>query len=202
MVIFMISPRRRSLLSRSGVWPVGESNMTTEKAVLAAGCFWGMQDMFRRLRGVVSARVGYTGRDLPNPSYCNHQGHAEAIEIIFDPAVVTYRAILERSRFTTRQLRAAGERLWTKLPFPPFSTRRTAEGEALEAIDEIETSGVWPGPVVTEINPEQQFWQAEPEHQEYLQRHPAATAATSSAELATAVGSSIPEVANRPGAGN
>ena len=70
--------------------------MTTEKAVLAGGCFWGMQDMFRRLRGVVSTRVGYTGGDLPNPSYCNHQGHAEAIEIVFDPTVVTYRAILER----------------------------------------------------------------------------------------------------------
>jgi methionine-S-sulfoxide reductase len=70
--------------------------MTTEKAVLAGGCFWGMQDMFRRLRGVVSTRVGYTGGDLPNPSYGNHQGHAEAIEIIFDPAVVSYRAILER----------------------------------------------------------------------------------------------------------
>jgi methionine-S-sulfoxide reductase len=70
--------------------------MTTEKAVLAGGCFWGMQDKFRRLRGVVSTRVGYTGSDLPNPSYGNHQGHAEAIEIVFDPAVVSYRAILER----------------------------------------------------------------------------------------------------------
>src|SRR3954453_3843368 len=92
----MISPRRGPLLWRSSVAGRRNPKMTTEKAVLAGGCFWGMQDMFRRLRGVVSTRVGYTGGDLPDPSCCNHQGHAEAIEIIFDPAVVTYRAILER----------------------------------------------------------------------------------------------------------
>lgn len=102
--------------------------MTTEKAVLAGGCFWGMQDMFRRPRGVVSTRVGYTGGDLPNPSYCNHQGHAEVIEIAFDPAVVSYRAILGRF-FQVHDLRAAGRRLWAELPFCHLLHGRKAEGD-------------------------------------------------------------------------
>jgi peptide-methionine (S)-S-oxide reductase len=148
--------------------------MTTEKAVLAGGCFWGMQDMFRRLRGVVSTRVGYTGGDLPNPSYFNHQGHAEAIEIVFDPTVVTYRAILEcffqlHDPTTYEQ---QGSDFGPSYRSAIFYTDEQQKDTALATIDEIEASGLWPGPLVTEINPEELFWQAEPEHQDYLQRHP------------------------------
>lgn len=102
--------------------------MATEKAVLAGGCFWGMQAMSRRVRGVVSTRVGYTGGDLPNPTYGNHQAHAEAIEIIFDPAVVSYRAILERFFQFHDPTTYEQERLWTKLA-AIFYPRRTAEGD-------------------------------------------------------------------------
>ncbi|MCA6104255.1 peptide-methionine (S)-S-oxide reductase MsrA [Bradyrhizobium australafricanum] len=148
--------------------------MTTEKAVLAGGCFWGMQDMFRRLRGVVSTRVGYTGGDLPNPNYCDHQGHAEAIEIVFDPTVVTYWAILEcffqvHDPTTYEQ---QGSDFGPGYRSAIFYTDEQQKDTALATIDEIEASGLWPGPLVTEINPEELFWQAEPEHQDYLQRHP------------------------------
>ena len=122
--------------------------MTTEKAVLAGGCFWGMQDMFRRLRGVVSTQVGYTGGDLPNPSYGNHQGHAEAIEIVFDPAVVSYRAIL--ARFfqvhdpTTYQQQ--GSDFGPSYRSAIFYTDEQQKETALATIAEIEASGLWPGP--------------------------------------------------------
>jgi peptide-methionine (S)-S-oxide reductase len=148
--------------------------MTTKKAVLAGGCFWGMQDMFRRLRGVVSTRVGYTGGDLPNPSYGNHQGHAEAIEIVFDPAVVSYPAILERffQVHDPTTYEQQGSDFGPSYRSAIFYTDEQQKETALTTIAEIEASGLWPGPVVTEINPEEPFWQAEPEHQNYLQRHP------------------------------
>jgi peptide-methionine (S)-S-oxide reductase len=148
--------------------------MTTEKAVLAGGCFWGMQDMFRRLRGVVSTRAGYTGGDIANPSYGNHQGHAEAIEIVFDPAVVSYRAVLEHffqvhDQTTYEQ---QGSDFGSSYRSAIFYTDEQQKEMALATIAEIEASGLWPGPVVTEINPEERFWQAEPEHQDYPQRRP------------------------------
>jgi peptide-methionine (S)-S-oxide reductase len=148
--------------------------MTTERAVLAGGCFWGMQDMFRQLRGVISTRVGYTGGDLPNPSYGNHQGHAEAIEIVFDPAVVSYRAVLEHffQVHDPTTYEQQGSDFGPSYRSAIFYTDEQQKETALATIAEIEASGLWPGPVVTEINPEEPFWQAEPEHQDYLQRHP------------------------------
>jgi peptide-methionine (S)-S-oxide reductase len=148
--------------------------MTTEKAVLAGGCFWGMQDMFRRLRGVASTRVGYTGGDIANPSYGNHQGHAEAIEIVFDPAVVSYRAVLEHffQVHDPTTYEQQGSDFGSSYRSAIFCTDEQQKEMALATIAEIEASGLWPGPVVTEINPEEQFWQAEPEHQDYLQRRP------------------------------
>ena len=148
--------------------------MATEKAVLAGGCFWGMQDMFRRLRGVVSTRVGYTGGGSANPSYGNHQGHAEAIEILFDPAVVTYRAVLEHffQVHDPTTYEQQGSDFGPSYRSAIFYTDEQQKETALATIAEIEASGLWPGPLVTEINPEERFWQAEPEHQDYLQRHP------------------------------
>ncbi|MBZ9856386.1 peptide-methionine (S)-S-oxide reductase MsrA [Mesorhizobium sp. CA13] len=148
--------------------------MAMERAVLAGGCFWGMQDMFDRLRGVVSTRVGYTGGDVPNPSYGNHQGHAEAIAIVFDPGVVSYRTVLEyffqiHDPTTYEQ---QGSDFGPSYRSAIFYTDQDQKETALEMIAEIEASGLWPGPVVTEINPEERFWLAEPEHQDYLQRHP------------------------------
>jgi peptide-methionine (S)-S-oxide reductase len=148
--------------------------MTTEKAVLAGGCFWGMQDMFRRLRGVASTRVGYTGGDIANPSYGNNQRHAEAIEIVFDPAVVSYRAVLEHffQVHDPTTYEQQGSDFGSSYRSAIFYTDDQQKETALATIAEIEASGLWPGPVVTEINPEEPFWQAEPEHQDYLQRRP------------------------------
>jgi peptide-methionine (S)-S-oxide reductase len=148
--------------------------MATEKAILAGGCFWGMQEMFRSVRGVGSTRVGYTGGDLPNPTYGNHHGHAEAIEITFDPLIVSYRAILEcffqiHDPTTYEQ---QGSDFGQSYRSAIFYTSAQQKETALETIAEIEASALWPGQVVTEINPEDQFWEAEPEHQDYLQRHP------------------------------
>jgi peptide-methionine (S)-S-oxide reductase len=147
--------------------------MKTERAVLAGGCFWGMQDMFRHFRGVVSTRVGYTGGDDTNPSYGSHYGHAEALEIEFDPAVISYRAILEyffqiHDATTYEQ---QGSDFGPSYRSAIFYTTDDQKETALGLIAEIEGSGLWPGPIVTEINPEERFWQAEPEHQDYLQRH-------------------------------
>src|SRR5438876_2915960 len=140
-------------------------NMTTEKALLAGGCFWGMQDMFRRLRGVVSTRVGFTGGDL-NPSYGNHQGHAEAIEIVFDPAVVSYRTILERffQVHDPTTYEQQGSDFGPSYRSAIFYTNEQQKETALATIAEIEASGLWPGPVATEINPQERFCQAAPEH--------------------------------------
>ena len=148
--------------------------MTTERAVLAGGCFWGMQDMFRRLRGVVSTRVGYTGGDIATPSYGNHEGHAEALEIVFDPAVVSYRTVLEHffQVHDPTTYEQQGSDFGPSYRSAIFYTDEQQKETALATIAEIEATGLWPGPVVTEINPEERFWQAEPEHQDYLQRHP------------------------------
>jgi peptide-methionine (S)-S-oxide reductase len=148
--------------------------MTTERAVLAGGCFWGMQDMFRHLRGVLSTRVGYTGGDIPNPSYSSHQGHAEAIEIVFDPAMVSYRAVLEHffQVHDPTTYEQQGSDFGSSYRSAIFYTDEQQKETALATIAEIEASGLWPGPVVTEINPEEPFWEAEPEHQDYLRRHP------------------------------
>lgn len=148
--------------------------MTTERAVLAGGCFWGMQDLIRKMPGVASTRVGYTGGDVPNATYRNHGTHAEGIEIMFDPAVMSYRRLLEfffQIHDPTTSNRQGNDRGLSYRSAIYF----TSEAQRLEAIDtikDVEASGLWPGKVVTEVEPVGEFWQAEPEHQDYLERHP------------------------------
>ena len=148
--------------------------MTTQRAVLAGGCFWGMQDLIRKMPGVLSTRVGYTGGDVPNATYRNHGSHAEAIEISFDPALTSYRRLLEfffQIHDPTTPNRQGNDRG----PSYRSAIYYTSEEQRLEAIDtirDVEASGLWPGKVVTELAPVGPFWQAEPEHQDYLERHP------------------------------
>jgi len=148
--------------------------MTTERAVLAGGCFWGMQDLIRHLPGVISSRVGYTGGTLPNAIYRNHGDHAEAIEITFDPAKTSYRALLEFFLQihdpTTRNRQ--GNDYGPSYRSAIFYTNEKQRQEALETIGDVNASGLWTGKVVTEVVPVSDFWEAEPEHQNYLQRVP------------------------------
>jgi len=148
--------------------------MATERAVLAGGCFWGMQDLIRRLPGVVSTRVGYTGGEVPNATYRNHGRHAEAIEIIFDPARLSYRALLELffqiHDPTTRNRQ--GNDIGTSYRSAIFYTSAAQQAVAEDTIADVEASGLWPGKVVTEITAASDFWEAEPEHQDYLERYP------------------------------
>ena len=148
--------------------------MTTEKAILAGGCFWGMQDLIRKLPGVISTRVGYTGGDVPNATYRNHRGHAEAIEIIFDPEKLSYRDLLEfffqvhDPTTRNRQGNDIGTSYRSAIFYLSDAQKQTAE----DTIADVEASGLWPGKVVTEVSPVSDFWQAEPEHQDYLERYP------------------------------
>ncbi len=148
--------------------------MSQERAVLAGGCFWGMQDLLRRYDGVLSTRVGYTGGDVRNATYRNHGTHAEAIEIIFDPARITYRKILEFffqiHDPTTRNRQ--GNDAGTSYRSAIFHTSEDQERIAEETIADVDASGLWPGKVVTEVEPAGDFWEAEPEHQDYLERYP------------------------------
>lgn len=148
--------------------------MTTHKAILAGGCFWGMQDLIRKQPGVVSTRVGYTGGDVPNATYRDHGTHAEAIEIIYDPAVTDYRTILEfffqmhDPTTKNRQGNDLGTSYRSAIFYLDDDQRRIAQ----ETIADVDASGLWPSKVVTEVSPAGDFWEAEPEHQDYLQRHP------------------------------
>jgi peptide-methionine (S)-S-oxide reductase len=148
--------------------------MTTERAVLAGGCFWGMQDLIRTLPGVVSTRVGYTGGDIPHATYRNHGTHAEAIEIIFDPAQTTYRRLLEFffQIHDPTTLNRQGNDRGTSYRSAIFFTNDEQKAVALDTIADVEASGLWPGKVVTEVEPVGDFWEAEPEHQDYLERIP------------------------------
>ncbi len=150
--------------------------MTTsqERAVLAGGCFWGMQDLIRRRPGVISTRVGYTGGNVPNATYRNHEGHAEAIEIIFDPQMLSYRKLLEfffQIHDPTTKNRQ-GNDIGTSYRSAIFYTTEEQKRVAQETIEDVDASGLWPGKVVTEIRPAAEFWEAEPEHQDYLERLP------------------------------
>lgn len=146
----------------------------TEKAVLAGGCFWGMQDLIRRQPGILSTRVGYTGGDVPNATYRNHGTHAEGIEIVFDPAVTSYRRILEYffqihdPTTPNRQGNDRGPSYRSAIYYLNEEQHRVA----LDTIADVNASGLWPGRVVTEVDPAGDFWQAEPEHQDYLERYP------------------------------
>ena len=146
----------------------------TTRAVLAGGCFWGMQELIRKLPGVVSTRVGYTGGDVANATYRNHGTHAEGIEIIFDPGVISYRQILEiffqihDPTTLNRQGNDIGMSYRSAIYYLDEDQHRIAR----DTIADVEASGLWPGPVVTELEPAGDFWAAEPEHQDYLERFP------------------------------
>ena len=148
--------------------------MTTERAVLAGGCFWGMQNLTRRYPGVISTRVGYTGGEVPNATYRNHGNHAEAIEITFDPAKTSYRALLEFffQIHDPTTLNRQGNDLGGSYRSAIFYTSEEQRAAAVDTIADVEASGLWPGKVVTEVVPARDFWEAEPEHQDYLERIP------------------------------
>jgi peptide-methionine (S)-S-oxide reductase len=149
-------------------------DMSTEKAILAGGCFWGVEELIRHQPGVISTVVGYTGGDVPNATYRNHGSHAEAIEIIFDPAQLSYRALLEyffqihNPTTRNRQGNDIGASYRSAIFFLDETQREVAE----TLIAEMEASGIWPGKIVTEVVPAGDFWNAEAEHQDYLQKNP------------------------------
>ena len=147
---------------------------TPERAVLAGGCFWGMQDLFRRYLGVISTRVGYSGGDVPNATYRNHGSHAEAIEIIFDPEKLSYRKLLEYlfQIHDPTTLNRQGNDVGTSYRSAIFYTSDAQKRVAEETIADVNASGLWPGKVVTEVKPASEFWEAEPEHQNYLEQYP------------------------------
>ncbi len=147
---------------------------TTERAILAGGCFWGAQDLLRRQPGVISTRVGYSGGDVPNATYRNHGTHAEAVEIVFDPAKISFRRLLEfffQIHDPTTKNRQ-GNDIGTSYRSAVFYTSEEQKQVALDTIADVDASGLWPGEVVTEVSPAGDFWEAEPEHQDYLIKHP------------------------------
>jgi len=152
---------------------MSETN-NTERAVLAGGCFWGMQELLRKLPGVISTRVGYTGGDVPNATYRNHGTHAEGIEIIFDPEQISYRQLLEsffQIHDPTTPNQQGNDRGMSYRSAIYYTTDEQAD-IARQTITEIDQSDLWPGKVVTEVEPVGDFWEAEPEHQDYLQHYP------------------------------
>ncbi|HEY4192410.1 MAG TPA: peptide-methionine (S)-S-oxide reductase MsrA [Mesorhizobium sp.] len=148
--------------------------MSNERAVLAGGCFWGMQDLIRRFPGVISTRVGYSGGDVPNATYRNHGSHAEAIEIVFDPQKTSFRTLLEfffqihDPSTRDRQGNDRGASYRSAIFYTSDEQKLVAE----DTIADVDASGLWPGKVVTELAPVSDFWEAEPEHQDYLERIP------------------------------
>ncbi|MCX7558365.1 peptide-methionine (S)-S-oxide reductase MsrA [Sulfitobacter sp. F26204] len=148
--------------------------MTTERAVLAGGCFWGMQDLIRKRPGVISTRVGYSGGDVPNATYRDHGTHAEAIEVIFDPTVTSYREQLEFffQIHDPTTLNRQGNDRGMSYRSAIYYENENQKAIAVDTIADVEASGHWPGKVVTEVEPVGDFWEAEPEHQDYLERIP------------------------------
>ena len=145
-----------------------------ERAVLAGGCFWGMEDLIRKMDGVISTCVGYTGGDVLNATYRNHGTHAEGIEIIFDPARITYRALLEfffQIHDPTTPNRQGNDR-GLSYRSAIYYVDEAQKDVALDTIEDVDASGLWPGKVVTELEKVSDFWEAEPEHQDYLERVP------------------------------
>ena len=146
----------------------------TETAILAGGCFWGMQDLIRKLPGVTSTRVGYSGGDVPHATYRNHGTHAEAIEVVFDPSKLSYRELLELffqihdPTTKNRQGNDVGTSYRSGIYYLSDEQRRVAE----DTIADVDASGLWPGRVVTEVREAGPFWEAEPEHQDYLLLYP------------------------------
>lgn len=146
----------------------------TETAVLAGGCFWGMEDLFRKQPGVLNTRCGYTGGDVPNATYRNHGTHAEAIEVQFDAAKTSFREILEFffKIHDPTTLNRQGNDVGTSYRSAIFFTSEQQKEIARQTIRDVDASGNWPGKVVTAVEPASDFWEAEPEHQDYLLRHP------------------------------
>ncbi len=148
--------------------------MQQEKAILAGGCFWGMQELIRKLPGVTDTRVGYTGGEIPNATYRNHGNHAEAIEILFNPDETTYRNLLafffqiHDPSTEDRQGNDRGSSYRSEI----FYTTDEQKAVALQTIKDVDASGLWPGKVVTKVTQASDFWEAEPDHQDYLQRRP------------------------------
>jgi len=148
--------------------------MAIERAVLAGGCFWGMQELIRHLPGVDTTRVGYTGGDVPNATYRNHGTHAEGIEILFDPELISYRDLLafffqiHDPSTPNRQGNDRGPSYRSAIYYVDEAQKQVA----LDTIADVDASGLWPGKVVTEVEPVGPFWEAEPEHQDYLQHYP------------------------------
>ena len=150
------------------------SSSNQETAILAGGCFWGMQDLIRKRPGVISTRVGYSGGDVANATYRNHGTHAEAIEIVFDPAILSYRELLEfffQIHDPTTPNRQ-GNDLGPSYRSAIFYLSDVQKAVTEDTIADIDASGLWPGKVVTEVVAAGPFWQAEPEHQDYLERLP------------------------------
>jgi peptide-methionine (S)-S-oxide reductase len=149
-------------------------SVATERAILAGGCFWGVQDLLRRYPGVISTRVGYSGGDVKNATYRNHGEHAEAIEIIFNPKVITYRRLLEFffQIHDPTTLNRQGNDRGMSYRSAIFYTSKEQMEIAEDTIADVNASGLWPGKVVTEVAPAGDFWEAEPEHQDYLERIP------------------------------
>lgn len=149
-------------------------NSMTETAILAGGCFWGMQDLIRKIPGVVSTRVGYTGGDVANATYRNHGTHAEAIEVVFNPHKLSYRQVLEfffqihDPSTKNRQGNDTGTSYRSGIYYKNDTQKKIAEDTILD----VDASGLWPGKVVTELAPARDFWEAESEHQDYLERLP------------------------------
>ncbi|MFT4889035.1 MAG: peptide-methionine (S)-S-oxide reductase [Pseudohongiellaceae bacterium] len=149
--------------------------MTNELAVLAGGCFWGMQDLIRKRAGVTATRVGYTGGEVANATYRNHGNHAEGIEIVFDNEIVSYREILELffqihdPSTQDRQGNDTGASYRSAI----YYVSETQRAEAAKTIADVDASGLWPGKVVTQVEPAGDFWEAEVEHQDYLEKSPA-----------------------------
>jgi len=149
-------------------------NVMTEKAILAGGCFWGMEDLFRKQPGVVSTRVGYTGGDVKNATYRNHGTHAEAIEVVYDSTKTDFRKVLEfffQIHDPTTKNRQGNDR-GASYRSAIYYTSDEQKQIAVETIEDVNASGMWPGKVVTEVEPASDFWEAEPEHQDYLVRNP------------------------------
>ena len=145
-----------------------------ERAILSGGCFWGVQELIRSFPGVISTRVGYSGGDVANATYRHHGTHAEAVEIIFDPAQISFRRLLEfffqihDPTTPNRQGNDRGTSYRSGIYYTTDEQKRVAE----ETIADVNASGLWPGKVVTEVKPAGDFWEAEPEHQDYLQHYP------------------------------
>lgn len=145
-----------------------------EIAILAGGCFWGMQDLFRKQPGVITTRVGYSGGDIPNATYQSHGSHAEAIEIAFDSSITSYRNILSYffQIHDPSTVDRQGNDKGTSYRSEIFYTTKEQRNIALKTIDDVNNSGLWPGKVVTKVTQSGDFWEAESEHQDYLERYP------------------------------